>query len=134
MAQPDFDHFGDGVTVAARLEPLAEPGSLSVSRSVHDQVRDKLPYRFEDDGKLSLKNIPRPIRVFALSGVAVQSRALPIDEDDDEDALDPSETGDAAAAGERAVRISHPHGMTGGCRSGCRPSGQSRNSTTGHAR
>ena len=47
VAQPDGDLFGDGVNVAARLEPLAEPGGVCVSRSVYDQVRDRLPCRFE---------------------------------------------------------------------------------------
>jgi adenylate cyclase len=42
------DIFGDGVNVAARLEALAEPGGICVSRVVRDQIRDKLPYPFED--------------------------------------------------------------------------------------
>jgi class 3 adenylate cyclase len=42
------DIFGDGVNVAARLEALAEPGGISISRMVRDQIRDKLPYPFED--------------------------------------------------------------------------------------
>ncbi|MBP1180419.1 adenylate/guanylate cyclase domain-containing protein [Methylobacterium sp. PvR107] len=71
MADPDGDLYGDGVNVAARLEPLAEPGGLCVSRSVYDQVRDRLPYVFEDRGKLELKNIARPIGVFALSSAAI---------------------------------------------------------------
>lgn len=83
VAQTDGDLFGDGVNVAARLEPLAEPGGLCVSRSVHDQVRDRLPFRFEDRGKLELKNIARPIGVFALSAYAIQALAMAEDEDDD---------------------------------------------------
>ena len=98
VAQTDGDLFGDGVNVAARLEPLGEPGGLCVSRSVHDQVRDKLPYRFEDKGKLELKNITRPIGVFALSANAVQSLALPIDEDDDEEVPEPSQEGKRATS------------------------------------
>jgi adenylate cyclase len=85
VAQPDGDLFGDGVNVAARLEPLAEPGGLCVSRSVHDQVRDRLPYRFEDRGKLDLKNIARPVGVFALSAAAVQALVPPDEEDEDVD-------------------------------------------------
>jgi adenylate cyclase len=44
------DIFGDGVNVAARLEALAEPGGICVSRVVRDQVRDRLDYSFEDLG------------------------------------------------------------------------------------
>ena len=54
------DIFGDGVNVAARLEALAEPGGICVSRTVRDQIRDKLPYPFEDRGEQSVKNIARP--------------------------------------------------------------------------
>jgi adenylate cyclase len=62
----EHDIFGDGVNVAARLEGLAEPGGICISRVVRDQVRDKLPCPFEDWGKQSVKNIVRPVRVFAL--------------------------------------------------------------------
>ncbi|MGH1589037.1 adenylate/guanylate cyclase domain-containing protein [Methylobacterium phyllosphaerae] len=82
IAEPDGDLYGDGVNVAARLEPLAEPGGLCISRSVHDQVRDRLPYRFEDKGKLPLKNIARPIGVFALSAAMVQGAVTVEDEPD----------------------------------------------------
>jgi TolB-like protein/class 3 adenylate cyclase len=57
------DIYGDGVNVAARLEGLAEPGGICVSRIVHDQVRDKLSFSFEDMGEQSVKNIARPIGV-----------------------------------------------------------------------
>ena len=60
------DIFGDGVNVAARLEALAEPGGICVSGVVHDQIRDKLPYQFADRGDQSVKNIARPVRVYAL--------------------------------------------------------------------
>jgi TolB-like protein/Tfp pilus assembly protein PilF len=69
------DIFGDGVNVAARLEALAEPGGICVSRVVRDQIRDKLPYPFEDLGEQSVKNIVRPVRVYALGPEAVA--ALP---------------------------------------------------------
>src|SRR5246500_5355583 len=65
IAEED-DIFGDGVNVAARLEALAEPGGICVSRVVRDQVRDKLPYPFEDRGEQSVKNIARSVRAFAL--------------------------------------------------------------------
>ncbi|WP_026190632.1 adenylate/guanylate cyclase domain-containing protein [Methylobacterium sp. WSM2598] len=72
VAEPDGDLYGDGVNVAARLEPLAEPGGICISRSVYEQVRDKLRYPFEDRGKQELKNIARPVGVYALGpGVIV---------------------------------------------------------------
>ena len=58
------DIFGDGVNVAARLEALAEPGGICVSRMVRDNVRDKLDYAFEDLGEQEVKNIARPVRVY----------------------------------------------------------------------
>ncbi len=65
------DIFGDGVNVAARLEALAEPGGHLRLRTVRDQIRDKLPYPFEDRGEQSVKNIARPVRVYALRPEAV---------------------------------------------------------------
>ncbi len=62
----DGDIFGDGVNIAARLEGLAEPGGICISRGVHDHIRRKLPYGFEDLGEQSVKNIAQPIRVFRL--------------------------------------------------------------------
>jgi TolB-like protein/class 3 adenylate cyclase/Tfp pilus assembly protein PilF len=61
----EHDIFGDGVNVAARLEGLAEPGGICVSRMVRDNVRDKLDLAFEDTGEQSVKNIARPVRVYA---------------------------------------------------------------------
>jgi TolB-like protein/Flp pilus assembly protein TadD len=63
----DNDIYGDGVNVAARLEALADPGGIMVSRNVHDQVRDKLSFGFEDMGEQSVKNIARPIGVHRVS-------------------------------------------------------------------
>src|SRR6516165_853466 len=64
----ESDIFGDGVNVAARLEALAEPGGICVSRMVRDhvrdQVRDKLPLTFEDLGEQQVKNIARPVRAY----------------------------------------------------------------------
>ena len=67
----EHDIFGDGVNVAARLEALAEPGGICVSGTVRDQVRDKLPYALDDMGEQSVKNIARPVRVYALRPEAV---------------------------------------------------------------
>ena len=60
------DIYGDGVNVAARLEGLAPPGGIVVSRAVRDHVRDRLKLRFEDMGEQSVKNIARPIRAFRI--------------------------------------------------------------------
>jgi adenylate cyclase len=70
IAEED-DIYGDGVNIAARLEALAEPGGVCISRVVRDQIRDKLPYPFEDRGEQSVKNIARSVRVFALRPEAV---------------------------------------------------------------
>jgi TolB-like protein/class 3 adenylate cyclase len=69
------DIFGDGVNVAARLEALAEPGGICISGTVRDHIRDKLTYPFEDRGEQIVKNIARPVRVYALRPEAVA--ALP---------------------------------------------------------
>jgi adenylate cyclase len=61
----EHDIFGDGVNVAARLEALTEPGGICVSRVVRDQVRDRLDYTFGDMGEQQVKNIARPLRVYA---------------------------------------------------------------------
>ncbi len=58
--------FGDGVNVAARLEGVAEPGGISISGAVHDQIRNKVDLSFDDLGEQSLKNIGYPVRVFGL--------------------------------------------------------------------
>src|SRR5205085_12372991 len=67
----EHDIFGDGVNVAARLEALAEPGGICISRTVRDQIRDKLAYAFEDRGEQSVKNIVRSVQVYALRPEAV---------------------------------------------------------------
>ncbi len=75
----DGDIFGDGVNLAARLEALAEPGGICVSRTVRNQVRDKLSYAFEDMGEQIVKNIARPIRAYRVrlaSGRATSARSL----------------------------------------------------------
>jgi adenylate cyclase len=58
------DIFGDGVNVAARLQALAEPGSICVSKVVRDQVMDKLSFAFDDLGAQQVKNIARPVEVY----------------------------------------------------------------------
>jgi len=58
------DIYGDGVNIAARIEALADPGGVFVSNTVHDQVRDRLPFTFEDLDEQQVKNIARPVRVY----------------------------------------------------------------------
>src|SRR5438309_3565406 len=58
------DLYGDGVNIAARIEALADAGGVFVSNTVHDQVRDRLPFLFEDLGEQQVKNITRPVRVY----------------------------------------------------------------------
>jgi adenylate cyclase len=60
----DGDLHGDGVTVAARLEGLAEPGGICISGTVRDHIGDRLDARFDDLGEQNLRNIARPIRVY----------------------------------------------------------------------
>ncbi len=75
IAEED-DIFGDGVNIAARLEALAEPGGICISRVVRDQIRDKLPYSFEDMGEQSVKNIARPVHAYAMGAAGVASTPL----------------------------------------------------------
>jgi adenylate cyclase len=70
----EHDIFGDGVNVAARLEALAEPGGICVSRVVRDQVRDRLDYSFEDLGEQQVKNIARQVRVYRVLDPAVPAK------------------------------------------------------------
>jgi adenylate cyclase len=65
LIEEDGDVYGDGVNVAARLEQLADPGGIAVSGKIYEEVRDKLPYSFEDRGEQHVKNIARPVRVFS---------------------------------------------------------------------
>ena len=58
------DIYGDGVNVAARLEPLAEPGGICVSSIVNESVGNRIDVRFQDGGEITVKNIDRPIRVW----------------------------------------------------------------------
>jgi adenylate cyclase len=69
------DIFGDGVNIAARLEALAEPGTIYMSEIVRDQVAGKIDFDLVDLGPQSLKNISRPIRVYRMSDAAPASAA-----------------------------------------------------------
>ena len=60
------DLYGDGVNIAARLEALAQPGGICISRTVLNHARDKLPFDVEDAGEQLLKNIARPVHVYRI--------------------------------------------------------------------
>ncbi len=83
------DIYGDGVNVAARLEALAQPGGICVSRTVVNHVKGKVASQFEDQGEQEVKNIPGPVHVF---------RVL----------MEPEEAGEATAEVERAKRWKRP--------------------------
>jgi adenylate cyclase len=58
------DLYGDGVNIAARLEPLAEPGGICISSIVNESIGNRIDVRFQDGGDITVKNIDRPIRVW----------------------------------------------------------------------
>jgi TolB-like protein/class 3 adenylate cyclase len=74
------DIFGDGVNIAARLEGICEPGGICISASAYEQVIGKVAIEFTDMGERSLKNIARPVRVYAavpMQGPSAQGGAIP---------------------------------------------------------
>jgi len=58
------DIYGDGVNIAARLEPLAEPGGVCISSIVNESIGNRIDVRFQDGGDIQVKNIDRPIRIW----------------------------------------------------------------------
>jgi adenylate cyclase len=72
------DIYGDGVNIAARLEGIAEPGTIFVSRAVRDSVRDRLDVVLEDLGERPVKNIARPVRVFRIARADGARPAAPV--------------------------------------------------------
>jgi TolB-like protein len=74
------DLYGDGVNIAARIEALADAGGVFVSNTVHDHVRDRLPFVFEDLGEQQVKNIARPVRVYRVrdAGATAKSPSAPV--------------------------------------------------------
>ena len=69
----DYQVYGDGVNIAARLEPLAEPGGICISDAVFQQIRNKLDLSVEDLGLKELKNIEHPIRLYRVPPVGGSS-------------------------------------------------------------
>src|SRR5215470_15638429 len=68
------DIFGDGVNIAARLEALAQPGTVCISQTVYDQVRNKLDLEYHPLGVHRVKNIAEPVRAYAVGPPAVVPR------------------------------------------------------------
>ena len=60
--------YGDGVNIAARLEAIADPGGICISRKVYEDITGKMQLAFTDLGELQLKNIARPVRVYRMPG------------------------------------------------------------------
>src|SRR6516165_6560011 len=81
VEEADGDLMGDGVNIAARLEGVCEPGGVCLSEDAYRQVRDRLKEPFVDLGEKALKNIARPVRVYALTsdsgGAAPTAKAEP---------------------------------------------------------
>ena len=80
IVEPDGDLLGDGVNIAARLEGIAASGGICLSRAAYDQVEGKIDAPFTDLGERELKNIARPVRVFAINpGSTAPPAASPTD-------------------------------------------------------
>ena len=84
VEEADGDLMGDGVNIAARLEGICKPGAICLSEDAYRQVRDKLKEQFADLGGKALKNIARPMRVYAIEAASADgariSRASPAEE------------------------------------------------------
>ena len=73
----DVRIYGDGINVAARLEGIADPGGICISGKVHEEINGRIEYACEDMGEQQLKNIARPVRVYAMRSEAPSvSRAM----------------------------------------------------------
>jgi adenylate cyclase len=66
IVAPDGDLYGDGITIAVRLEGITDPGGILISEKVYSEVEGKLDVGFEDRGEQQLKNMARPVRVYAV--------------------------------------------------------------------
>jgi adenylate cyclase len=77
VEESDGDLMGDGVNIAARIESIAEPGGISLSEDAWRQVRDRVKETFVDRGEQTLKNIARPVRVYAVSAEPPDAGSAP---------------------------------------------------------
>jgi adenylate cyclase len=71
--------YGDGVNIAARLQALAEPGSICVSSTVHEQIETKVKVVLEDLGEQTLKNSSRPVHVYGVELLLPEARREALD-------------------------------------------------------
>jgi adenylate cyclase len=81
IIEDDGDVFGDGVNVATRLEQMADPGGVLISGKIYEEIEGKIEREFESRGEQQVKNLARPVRVYALAGVtpsADDSKPLPL--------------------------------------------------------
>src|SRR3984893_15531269 len=78
VVESDGDLLGDGVNIAARLKSLAQPGGICVSRTVYEQVANKLSVEFADIGEQHVKNIPSPIHAYVVAIGADNARVQPV--------------------------------------------------------
>jgi adenylate cyclase len=81
IIEDDGDVLGDGVNIAARIEQIAEPGGICISGKIHAEIEGKIDHTFEDRGDQQVKNIARPVRVYALVGAGPsrsERKALPL--------------------------------------------------------
>lgn len=76
----EYNVFGDGVNIAARLEQLAEPGGIVISEAVYQQVKSRSSLPFEDMGTRSLKNIDQPIKLYRVPPQAFSADYVPSSE------------------------------------------------------
>lgn len=78
IVERDGDLLGDGVNIAARLEGIADPGGICVSRTVYEQVQNKIAVQFSDIGEQQVKNIPQPVHAYAVGSKISGPRPSPI--------------------------------------------------------
>jgi TolB-like protein/class 3 adenylate cyclase len=75
IVEDSGDVFGEGVNVAARLEALCDPGGILISGKIHSEVEGKVEAAFEDRGEQQVKNISRPVRIYAVRGPGTKTPA-----------------------------------------------------------
>jgi TolB-like protein/class 3 adenylate cyclase/tetratricopeptide (TPR) repeat protein len=77
IVEDSGDVYGEGVNVAARLESLCDPGGILISGKIHGEVDGKVEASFEDRGEQQVKNISRPVRIYAVRPVGMAERSAP---------------------------------------------------------